>query len=155
LPADIWSRRFHQQVIIGTGGDISFRFLEHLQQYAKFCLANLVFFQLSKRYDKEKRVHLQQFGIIHLPNLEQLQQFSILSCHYYFFAKRKKPPPAVLHLRLPFIPSWEKPTPGAYICAQLSAAHPSGLEEVDGYKNNFVFSQDSWFKFSRGGRVET
>jgi hypothetical protein len=26
---------------------------------------------------------------------------------------------------------------------------------VEGYKNNFVFSQDSWFKFSRGGMVES
>jgi hypothetical protein len=26
-----------------------------------------------------------------------------------------------------------------YICAQPSAAHPPVLEEVEGYKNNFVF----------------
>jgi hypothetical protein len=54
-----------------------------------------------------------------------------------------------------FIPSWEKPTLSAHICAQRSATHPSVLEEVEGYKNKFVFSQDSWFKFSSGGGVET
>jgi hypothetical protein len=32
-----------------------------------------------------------------------------------------------------------KPTPRAHICAQQSATHPSGLEEVEEYKNNFVF----------------
>jgi hypothetical protein len=42
--------------------------LEHLQEFAKFYLANLVFCQLLKRYVKKKRVHLQQFDIIHLPN---------------------------------------------------------------------------------------
>jgi hypothetical protein len=40
---------------------------------------------------------------------------------------------------LPFIPSWKKLTPRAYICSQQSVAHPSRLEEVEGYKNNFVF----------------
>jgi hypothetical protein len=42
--------------------------LEHLQEFAKFYLANLVFCQLLKRYVKKKRVHLQQFDTIHLPN---------------------------------------------------------------------------------------
>jgi hypothetical protein len=37
---------------------------------------------------------------------------------------------------------------------QRSAAHPSKLEEVEGYKK-FVFPQESWFKISRGVRVET
>jgi hypothetical protein len=56
---------------------------------------------------------------------------------------------------LPFIPSWEKRNPHVHICEQRSAAHPPVLEEVEGYKNNFVFSQDFSFKFSRGGSVET
>jgi hypothetical protein len=38
---------------------------------------------------------------------------------------------------------------------QRSATHPPVLEEVEGYKNIFVFAQVSRFKFSRGGRVET
>jgi hypothetical protein len=61
-----------------------------------------------------------------------------------FLAKtEKKSSPTVPHLRLPFITSWEKPTLRMHICAQRSVAHPSVLEEVEGYKNNFVFSQDS------------
>jgi hypothetical protein len=36
-------------------------------------------------------------------------------------------------------PKMEKWTPRAYICAQPSAAHPSVFEDVEGYKNNFVF----------------
>jgi hypothetical protein len=40
---------------------------------------------------------------------------------------------------LPFIPNWKKLTPRAHICAQQSAAHPPVLEEVEGYKNSFVF----------------
>jgi hypothetical protein len=43
--------------------------LEKLQEFAKFSLANLMFSQLVKMYAKvKKRVHLQQFGINHLPN---------------------------------------------------------------------------------------
>jgi hypothetical protein len=60
----------------------------------------------------------------------------------------------VSYLRLSFILSWEKGL-RSRIYAQWSAAHPPVLEEVEGHKNNFVFSQDFWFKFSRGARVET
>jgi hypothetical protein len=42
--------------------------LEQLQEFAKFYLANLVFCQLVKDMRSKKRVRLQQFGIIHLPN---------------------------------------------------------------------------------------
>jgi hypothetical protein len=73
----------------------------------------------------------------------------------FFLQKQKKPSPTVPHLRLPFIPSWEKRNPHVHICEQRSTAHPPVLEEVEGYKNNFVFSQDFSFKFSRGGSVET
>jgi hypothetical protein len=38
------------------------------------------------------------------------------------------------------ISGWEKRTLRAYICAQRSAAHPPVLEEMEGYKNTFVFS---------------
>jgi hypothetical protein len=41
-------------------------------------------------------------------------------------------------LRLLFIPSWENRL-RAYICAQQSTAHPPVSEEVERYKNNFVF----------------
>jgi hypothetical protein len=57
--------------------------------------------------------------------------------------KQKKSSPTIPHLKLSFIPSWEKPTPGAHICAQRSAPDPPVLEEVEEYKNNFVFSQNS------------
>jgi hypothetical protein len=57
----------------------------------------------------------------------------------FFWKKQKKSSSTVSHLMLSFIPSWEKPTPRAYICAQRSAAHPPVLEEVEGYKNNFAF----------------
>jgi hypothetical protein len=60
----------------------------------------------------------------------------------FFLQKQKKTSPTVPHLKLSFIPSWEKPTLRAHICAQRSAAHPPVLEEVEGYKNDFVFSQD-------------
>jgi hypothetical protein len=60
-----------------------------------------------------------------------------------FLAKTEKPSLTVPHLRLLFIPSWEKPTPRVYICVQQSVVHPSVLEKVEGYRNNFVFSQDS------------
>jgi hypothetical protein len=53
--------------------------------------------------------------------------------------KQKKSSPTIPHLKLSFIPSWEKPTPGAHICAQRSAPDPPVLEEVEEYKNNFVF----------------
>jgi hypothetical protein len=56
----------------------------------------------------------------------------------FFLAKKEKPCPMVPHLRLSFITSWEKPTP----CAAILGAS-SVLEEVEGYKNNFIFSQDS------------
>jgi hypothetical protein len=62
---------------------------------------------------------------------------------FFFWQKQKKPSPTVPHLRLSFIPSWEKRTPRAHICAQRSTAHPPVLEEVEGYKNNFVFSKVS------------
>jgi hypothetical protein len=61
----------------------------------------------------------------------------------FFWPKQKKHSPTVSHLRLSFIPSWEKPTPHAHICVQRSTTHPYILEEVEGYKNNFVFSYDS------------
>jgi hypothetical protein len=48
----------------------------------------------------------------------------------FFFAKTEKPSPTIFHLRLPFIPSWEKPPP---------RAHPPVFEEVEAYKNYFVF----------------
>jgi hypothetical protein len=38
-------------------------------------------------------------------------------------------------------PKWENLTLRKHICAQRSAAHHSVLEEVERYKNNFVFSQ--------------
>jgi hypothetical protein len=41
---------------------------KHLQEFAKFYLANLVFCQLLKDMSNKKRVHLQQFGIVHLGN---------------------------------------------------------------------------------------
>jgi hypothetical protein len=44
--------------------------LEHLQQFVKFYLANLVFCQPPKRYAKLKGAHLQPFVVIHLPNLD-------------------------------------------------------------------------------------
>jgi hypothetical protein len=59
-----------------------------------------------------------------------------------FWQKQKNPSPTVLYLRFPFIPSWEKSNPRAHICMQRSAAHPSKLEEVEGYKK-FVFPQES------------
>jgi hypothetical protein len=49
-------------------------------------------------------------------------------------AKTEKHSPTISHLRLSFIPSWEKPNPHAHICVQRSATHPSILEEVEGYK---------------------
>ena len=36
------------------------------------------------------------------------------------------------------MPSSEKEPPLAYICALVSAAHPSISKEVEGHKNNFV-----------------
>jgi hypothetical protein len=52
----------------------------------------------------------------------------------FFWQKQKKPSPTVFHLRLSFIPSWEKLTWHAHICTQRSAAHPPVLEEVEEYK---------------------
>jgi hypothetical protein len=51
----------------------------------------------------------------------------------FFVKNRKKLSPTVPHLMLLFIPSWEKPTLRAHICAQRSALHPPVLEEVEGY----------------------
>jgi hypothetical protein len=48
--------------------------------------------------------------------------------------KQKKSSPTVSHRRLPFIPSWEN-----RLRTQRSVVHPSALEEVEWYKNNFVF----------------
>jgi hypothetical protein len=53
----------------------------------------------------------------------------------FFWQKQKKPSLIVPHLRLPFLPSWEKLTPRA----QRSVVHPPVSEEVEAYKNNFVF----------------
>jgi hypothetical protein len=56
-----------------------------------------------------------------------------------FFKKNRKHLLQQSPIWLPFISSWEKPTPRVHICVQRSAAHPPVLEEVEGYKNNFVF----------------
>jgi len=56
----------------------------------------------------------------------------------FFFAKTEKTFSNSSHPRLPFMPSSEKEPPLAYICALISAAHPSISEEVEGHKNNFV-----------------
>jgi hypothetical protein len=64
----------------------------------------------------------------------------------FFFQKQKK---TLLHLRLSFILSWEKQTPHEHISAHLSAAHPSVSEEVEGYKNNFVFIRVPDLNFKR------
>jgi hypothetical protein len=53
------------------------------------------------------------------------------------FLKIEKPSPTIAYLMLSFIPSWEIRTLRAHICVQRSAVHPSILEEVEGYKNNF------------------
>jgi hypothetical protein len=42
--------------------------VEHLQEFPKFYLTNLVFCQLLKDMPSKKGVHLEQFDIIHLPN---------------------------------------------------------------------------------------
>jgi hypothetical protein len=55
---------------------------------------------------------------------------------------KKKSSPTVPHLKLPFIQVGKNQL-RAHICAQQYAVHPRVLEEVEGYKNNFVFSQDS------------
>ena len=64
-----------------------------------------------------------------------LSQVAIL---IFFWQKREKPSPTVPHPKLPFMPSSEKEPSRAYICALVSAAHPSVSEEVEGHKNNFI-----------------
>jgi hypothetical protein len=86
--------------------------------------------------------------------LEQLQQFSFPSCHCFFCENRKtfsniSPSQVAIYSKL------EKTTPRVHLWAQRSAAHPCELEEVEGYKNNYVFYQHFWFNFSVDGRVET
>jgi hypothetical protein len=55
---------------------------------------------------------------------------------------KKKSSPTVPHLKLPFIQVGKNQL-RAHICAEQYAVHPRVLEEVEWYKNNFVFSQDS------------
>jgi hypothetical protein len=52
-----------------------------------------------------------------------LQQFPIIGCHLSQVGKND--------------------SGCAHVCAQRSVAHPFRLEEVEEYKNIFVFSQDS------------
>jgi hypothetical protein len=53
-----------------------------------------------------------------------------------FLAKTEKTFSSSSPSQVAFIPSWEKLTPHA----QRSVSHTPVLEEVEGYKNNFVFS---------------
>jgi hypothetical protein len=60
-----------------------------------------------------------------------------------FLAKTEKTFSTVPHPQVVIYTKLEKPTPHAYIYAQQSAAYPPVLEELEEYKNNFIFSQDS------------
>jgi hypothetical protein len=51
----------------------------------------------------KKRLHLQQFSIIHLPNSEQLQQFGKPTWHPYNFGKTRK-----IGLQQFGKPTWQK-----------------------------------------------
>jgi hypothetical protein len=62
-----------------------------------------VFYQLLRRYDKVKKVHLQQFGIIHFAkfrsNSNSNSSPSQNAIAIFFWQKQKKHSPTVLHLR--------------------------------------------------------
>jgi hypothetical protein len=79
---------------------------------------------------------MASFLELHLSNSDSSPSQVVIGI---ILTESEKPSPIVPHFRLPFISSWEKQTPSAHICAQLSAAHPSVLAKGGGYKNNFIF----------------